>query len=224
MCLYLRSRNNNLSLLFVIANQARCVNKYKNIKHKVLKCNANIYFNKQCWEDDLTPKFSDIKIRNISTATKFTQQVCGMRLKDEIKFLYIEKGKLSEELYHMHFKCANYWGNLWTKYKVNLNSNCEFANTNKKMLSSKTENVQWAKKKNQGLIKMYFFSTIPQMEAKTQNEKVHCSSSKVSLIGERSQLYIVFSESAWTAKNQFWGKSLQFKRRYSREIISSSSS
>jgi hypothetical protein len=32
-----------------------------NTKCKLLKCNVNIYYNKQCLKDDLIPKFADIK-------------------------------------------------------------------------------------------------------------------------------------------------------------------
>jgi len=31
-----------------IASEAKTVNLYKNIRSKLLKCNASIYFNKQC--------------------------------------------------------------------------------------------------------------------------------------------------------------------------------
>jgi hypothetical protein len=32
----------------ISASQAQSINKYKNIRIKVMKCGANIYFNQQC--------------------------------------------------------------------------------------------------------------------------------------------------------------------------------
>jgi hypothetical protein len=37
----------------LIANQARIVNLYKNLRSKLLKCCANIYFNRQCLHIDV---------------------------------------------------------------------------------------------------------------------------------------------------------------------------
>jgi hypothetical protein len=36
-----------------------------------------------------------------------------IRLKDEIKFLYNKKEKLNNELYNIHLKAAQEWGNTW---------------------------------------------------------------------------------------------------------------
>jgi len=47
-----------LCLTFIQASQAKCVNKYKNLRIKVLKCCANIYFNRQCLKQNLNPKYS----------------------------------------------------------------------------------------------------------------------------------------------------------------------
>ena len=32
----------------LLASQAKCINQYKNLRVKVLKCCVNIYFNRQC--------------------------------------------------------------------------------------------------------------------------------------------------------------------------------
>jgi hypothetical protein len=70
----------------VTANQVRSINRYKNIEHKALKCKANIHFNKKCLDDNLTPKFADIKIKTMPLASKFTQQKVGrIRLKGVLK-------------------------------------------------------------------------------------------------------------------------------------------
>jgi hypothetical protein len=75
---------------FVTANQVRCVNWYKNTKHKILKCNADVYVNKLCLKYNLTFKFDAINIKNTSAVSKFTgQKISKTRHKDEIQFLYI---------------------------------------------------------------------------------------------------------------------------------------
>jgi hypothetical protein len=36
-----------------------------------------------------------------------------MRIKDEIKYVYIKKQQLNQEIYHLHFILANTWNNTW---------------------------------------------------------------------------------------------------------------
>ena len=38
----------------ILASQARSINQLKNLRSKVLKCSANIHFNRQCLEKNLT--------------------------------------------------------------------------------------------------------------------------------------------------------------------------
>ena len=40
----------------IIASQARTINLYRNSGSKLFKCNANIYFNKQCLAKKVIPK------------------------------------------------------------------------------------------------------------------------------------------------------------------------
>ena len=95
----------------VVASQAKCINQYKHLKRKVLNCGANIYFNKQCLSYGLTPKYANIRVLHTSKAAQYTQRkLITLRLRDEIKFLYIQKTKYNEQLYHMHLKVANEWG------------------------------------------------------------------------------------------------------------------
>ncbi len=94
----------------VLASQAKNINNFKNLKQKVLKCCANIYFNKQCLLHGLTPKYGNIRVPHTSSAAPFTQRkLIKMRLKDELKFLYIRKTELNKQLYHMHLRVANEW-------------------------------------------------------------------------------------------------------------------
>jgi hypothetical protein len=68
------------------------IHKYENLKRKLHNCNANIYLNQQCLKKQLTPAYAQIKVPNNSPASKYTDhKVPSLRIKDEIKFLYIKK-------------------------------------------------------------------------------------------------------------------------------------
>jgi hypothetical protein len=53
-----------------IATQARTVNLYKNLRSKLPKCCANIYFNRQCLRKKSIPKYVNIKVANTSPAAQ----------------------------------------------------------------------------------------------------------------------------------------------------------
>jgi hypothetical protein len=94
---------------FINAKQAGYIYPYKNIKQKLHKTIAAIWFNKICREKDLKPNYINIRINgnnrqcnnNIKAAIRF-------RIKQEIKFLYIKKQKPNEQLYRLHPNCAHY--------------------------------------------------------------------------------------------------------------------
>jgi hypothetical protein len=103
-------------MVFIIYNacQARTIYQYKNIKTKLMKCCANIYFSRQCLNRKLVPNYANIKVPSTSPASKTTsQKIHIIRIKDEIKFLYKKKQQLNKDLYHIHLKAAQEWGNLW---------------------------------------------------------------------------------------------------------------
>ena len=81
-----------------IARQANSVNLYKNCRSKLLKCCANIYFNKQYLLKKVIPKYAKIRFGNSSPAAIVTTKKAQMtRIKDEIKFLFKKKEKLNYE-------------------------------------------------------------------------------------------------------------------------------
>jgi nitric oxide reductase activation protein len=90
---------------------------------KLLNCNANIYFNKKCLEQNLTPKYAQTKIkvylhnktRYIKTINKFQK----IHLKNEIKFWYIKK-HLNKILYELRLENALKWNNLWNMIHSNI--------------------------------------------------------------------------------------------------------
>lgn len=87
------------------ARQAKSINFYKNLGIKVMKCCANIYFNRECLIKKVIRNYVKIKILYTSLATNITQKKVGtIRIKDEIKFLHMKKEKLNNDLYRMHLK------------------------------------------------------------------------------------------------------------------------
>jgi len=79
-----------------LASQAKSIHRYKSLRSKILKCNANIYFNRQCLVKNLTPKYATIKVPTTSKAAQNTQsKITYIRIKDEIKFLYKKKDQLN---------------------------------------------------------------------------------------------------------------------------------
>jgi len=57
----------------VLASQVQSINLHENIITKVMKCCANIYFNRQCLIKKVVPKYANIKIPHTSPATNITQ-------------------------------------------------------------------------------------------------------------------------------------------------------
>jgi len=84
--------NNGMAPIKTLASQAKSINSYKSLRTKVMKCCANIYFNRQCLIKKVIPKYAKIKIPYTFPATKITQKKTQIiRLKDEIKFSYMKK-------------------------------------------------------------------------------------------------------------------------------------
>ena len=83
----------------VTASQTRSICHYKKLEIKVLKCNADIYFNKQCLTKKIVPKYANIRVPNTSPAAHKTQSKAQItQIKEEIKFLYKKKTKLINQL------------------------------------------------------------------------------------------------------------------------------
>ena len=90
------------------------IHQYENIKRKLLFCNAGIYFNQQCVHKKLIPRYARIKMPSYTPAAKATAvKAQTMRVREEIKFLYMKKQQLNKKLYYVHLNAANTWGNTW---------------------------------------------------------------------------------------------------------------
>ena len=92
------------------ATQSRVINKYKNLKHKMLKCNTNIFFNKQYLNTLLTPRFADISIKNTCLGSRYTQNNSKNSYKRQTKiFVYQKINKLNQRTYICLFMYFYAW-------------------------------------------------------------------------------------------------------------------
>jgi adenylate cyclase class IV len=101
--------------LFTNAKQAKAVYEFKNIKSWLHKTTAAIWYNKSCRDLHLTPKYISIKIKGNKRQNSNTLKAAThFRINQEIRFLYIKKSKLNEQLYAKHLECASTWSIYWT--------------------------------------------------------------------------------------------------------------
>ena len=98
----------------VVKASPGCVHKYENLKRKLYNCKVNIYFHRQCLQKQLTPNYVRIKVPNTTPAFKYKHKVPNIRIKDDIKYLYIKTQHLkNQQIYHLHLTLANSLNNTW---------------------------------------------------------------------------------------------------------------
>jgi len=86
--------------------------------YRLLQCNADIFFNKQCLAKQITPNYANFKIPTTSpAATKAQNKAQTIRFIEEIRFLYKKKDKINKDLYQANLKAAQEWGILWPPSK-----------------------------------------------------------------------------------------------------------
>ena len=79
-----------------------------------MRCCANIYFNRERQKQELIPNFTKTKIPITCPAAIHTQnKITKMRLRDEIKFLYIKKKAINKDLCTIHLRLAKEWDKCW---------------------------------------------------------------------------------------------------------------
>jgi hypothetical protein len=87
-----------MNIKFIEAKQAREVFQYHNIKRKLYRTTAAIWYNKTCRDRQLTPKCISIRVNgNNKQSLKTLQNATRFRINQEIKFLYIKKQKLTQK-------------------------------------------------------------------------------------------------------------------------------
>jgi hypothetical protein len=88
-----------------IASEANTIHRYKSLREKLMKCNANILLNKVCLSKNITPSYAKLKIPKTSPAAKNTQHKAQiLRIKEEIKFLYCKKNHLNQSYFNITVK------------------------------------------------------------------------------------------------------------------------
>ena len=74
-----------------LASQAKMYTKYRNVKTKLHKTIANIYFNKECLKHKLTPTYAKIKIKDTNRWVQSEKQFNQLRDARAILRLFVEK-------------------------------------------------------------------------------------------------------------------------------------
>ena len=72
--IYIRVKHFGMANIKFVASQAKTINLYKNTRSKLLKCWANLYFNKQCLvkKKKVIPKYANQKFTNNSPVSQIT--------------------------------------------------------------------------------------------------------------------------------------------------------
>ena len=124
------------------------IQKYENTVSKLYKCNANIDFNKQCLNKQLTPSYANIKVPKTSPAWSYTQKkLPAIRIKDEIRYLYAKKQQINLKLYHLHLTLANTCGGWWPYIQHTIEEKLRKETDSKyKTLEKKLQNLTHAQK------------------------------------------------------------------------------
>jgi hypothetical protein len=109
-------------LKIIDAKQATIINNFLNLKRKLLKANANIWFNKQALLYKVIPNYVKIKVTGTLIPAIKTQKLAAhIRIKKGLKYLYIKKQDVNNQLYDIHLKAAAYWGRYWNIIEDSIN-------------------------------------------------------------------------------------------------------
>ena len=96
------------------AQVTKQVYQYKNIKIKLCKNNAAIWYNKICSIKQLTPNYVNIRVNdNNPRCQRAKNAAIRYRINQELKFQYAKKYQLNEQLYKVHLECATLWSTTW---------------------------------------------------------------------------------------------------------------
>jgi hypothetical protein len=79
--MYELDKHIGMTTVKLLACQAHSISLYRNLRSKLLKCCANIYFNKRCLNKKVVPKYASVKIANTSPASHVTaKKVCTITI------------------------------------------------------------------------------------------------------------------------------------------------
>jgi hypothetical protein len=90
--LFSNKQNEMVSVKTAITLQYYFINRHKNLKRKILKCNSKIYFNKQFVNTGQAPKYARIKKHPYEGKIWIKMNLCGVRLNKRTLFGNKQKG------------------------------------------------------------------------------------------------------------------------------------
>jgi hypothetical protein len=89
-------------------------------------CNADIKFNLTCLNNGFIPKYANVRCTGNSIPSNRTKRTAeNLRIKNEIKFLYVKKQKLNKCLYESHLHNAHVWNKIWSLIETDINEKLE---------------------------------------------------------------------------------------------------
>jgi hypothetical protein len=75
------------------------------MKRRLFNCNTNIFFKQRCLQNGLTPNYANTKIPVTKEASRYTKiKAQKRRLKDELKFSFIKRQNLDQEIFKVYLK------------------------------------------------------------------------------------------------------------------------
>jgi len=105
------------------AEQAKHLYRYKNIKTKLYKCKATIWYNKTCRIKHVTPRYINIKVSGDNKRGQNTKNAAiRHRISQELKFQYAKKQQLNEQLHKTHLEFATQWTTIWQMIQSKIDS------------------------------------------------------------------------------------------------------
>jgi hypothetical protein len=162
------------------AKQAKETYQYHNIKRKLYKTTAAIWYNKACRDRQLTPKYISIRVNgNNKQSQKTLQNATRFHINQEIKFLYIKKQKLNQQLYYAHLKCAETWSNNWqiiqpiTDNKLQQEMEAQYHNLNKKLHNIQSKHKEDTKTQDNPTGPQFYHRTVNLTRIEFTKEEIN---------------------------------------------------
>jgi hypothetical protein len=107
------------------------------------RTNAATWFNKACKYKQLTPNYICIKIKGNNPQCRKTIKAATLyRLNQELKFLYVKKQNLNEQLYKLHLECASSWQKSWHLIQSSIDYKLRQMETHYTHLNKKVDHLQ----------------------------------------------------------------------------------
>ena len=118
MCNRLQVMDNNNEVIND-NNKVSKVFKYLKLKVKLKRVLSKIWFNKQCLDNNVIPKYAQVKIKNKnSVAKKVKEQSEKLWIKLEIRSLYGLINRYNRELYDRHIELLRIYSVSYTHLDV----------------------------------------------------------------------------------------------------------